>query len=427
MDSDRRSAANYLNEALELDPDNREARLLLNQLEGSEAIKEFESPIMEDDYNDIEPIDLDAADIVEEIPIDSEDLLIEGGLTINDRQLEEPYTDSEPEWSPNKLFLSSENGQGKERHDKIPADIVEPKGIIEVSGEYRGAMANGPSEVIHLGEKARLTDLQMKAYQDEESSRIEDDLEEAEFFIQQNLISEARAILEEVASRVPNHPLVEAKIAEIDDLEDKANITIIEEEPSSIRLANEMANTDFGDLGPAPTSSEYSVEDVFEEVKKGTDVQTNEEDFDTHYDLGIAYREMGLLDDAITEFKVAMRSREKEVLCHMMIGLCYIQKEMISEAISQFKTGLYVEEITDRETIALFFELGQAYENLDDLREALYYYEKVAKKNPQFRNVANRVQQIQNQGKKDRLGGDDNDGGGNPDPSGDDDIVSKVL
>jgi tetratricopeptide (TPR) repeat protein len=104
---------------------------------------------------------------------------------------------------------------------------------------------------------------------------------------------------------------------------------------------------------------------------------------------------MGLLDDAITEFKVAMRSRDKEVLCHMMIGLCYIEKDMLSESISQFKTGLYVEGITERETIALYFELGQAYEHLEDYREALYYYEKVAKKDSRFREVGKRIEEIQ--------------------------------
>jgi tetratricopeptide (TPR) repeat protein len=103
---------------------------------------------------------------------------------------------------------------------------------------------------------------------------------------------------------------------------------------------------------------------------------------------------MGLMDDAIAEFKVAMRAREKEALCHMMIGLCFIEKDQLSEAISQFKTGLYVEGITERETIALYFELGQAYERLEDAREALYYYEKVAKRDARFRDVSGRIEQL---------------------------------
>jgi tetratricopeptide (TPR) repeat protein len=54
-----------------------------------------------------------------------------------------------------------------------------------------------------------------------------------------------------------------------------------------------------------------------------------------------------------------------------------------------------VEGITERETIALYFELGQSYEHLEDLREALYYYEKVAKKDPTFREVEAKIQTIE--------------------------------
>ena len=101
------------------------------------------------------------------------------------------------------------------------------------------------------------------------------------------------------------------------------------------------------------------------------------EDFETHYDLGIAYKEMGLLDDAVGEFKLCMKDPAREVQCHLMIGLCCLEKGQVTEAIGHFKKGLYVEGITERESLSLYFELGQAYERLSDPREALYYYEKV--------------------------------------------------
>jgi pilus assembly protein FimV len=195
----------------------------------------------------------------------------------------------------------------------------------------------------------------------------------------------------------------------------------VPEESSSGNLAQQLAE-DFDAVKRSQHTGEvqanYTVEDVFEEFKRG-EAPGGEEDSDTHYDLGIAYREMGLLDDAINEFKVAMRSRDKEVLCHMMIGLCFVEKEMLSEAISQFKTGLYVEGITERETIALYFELGQAYEHLEDLREALYYYEKVAKRDARFREVGKRIEKIrQAEGRR------SDNGGNNPGPG---DRVSKVV
>jgi tetratricopeptide (TPR) repeat protein len=64
---------------------------------------------------------------------------------------------------------------------------------------------------------------------------------------------------------------------------------------------------------------------------------------------------------------------------------------MQTDAIGQFKKGLYVEGITEREALSMYFELGQAYERLNDPREALYYYEKVMKRDPNFRDVQSRV------------------------------------
>src|SRR6185369_3382895 len=107
--------------------------------------------------------------------------------------------------------------------------------------------------------------------------------------------------------------------------------------------------------------------------------------------LGIAYKEMGLIDDAIAEFRIVMKDTPREVQCHLMVGLCFIEKQMITDAIGQFKKGLYVEGITDRESLSLYFELGQAYEKLGDPREALYYYDKVQKRDAKFREVEKRI------------------------------------
>lgn len=424
---DPRQAALFVNEALELDPDNRDARTLLAGLEGG-AVPGYE---VDDDYDDVEAIDLDAEDIVEEIPIDSADLLEASELTpvgANDLSTEPGHG-----WPTDRNRFSEvgfeddgylDTGPGVGPHDTLTGNLagLKDSGTIEVHGETTDTLGAGTpaSEVIALGGEPQRSDSQMRVRMEEESTKIEDDLEEAEFFIQQNLVSEARGILDELTIRAPNHPLVRTKMSELLELEQHmaggGALEVVKEEPTG-GLAQELAG-DFGQIDelelPPEADGNFSVEDVFEEFKRGGDSQGTEEDSDTHYDLGIAYREMGLLDDAITEFKVAMRSRDKEVLCHMMIGLCYIEKDLLSEAISQFKTGLYVEGITERETIALYFELGQAYERLEDYREALYYFEKVAKKDPRFRDVTGRIEQVRR--KDSRLM--DKGNGGSPNGAG---------
>jgi tetratricopeptide (TPR) repeat protein len=227
---------------------------------------------------------------------------------------------------------------------------------------------------------------------------LEDDLDEADFFTQQSLFEEARAILENLLARHPMHPLVTAKLRDLEAMEQAAlsgndqSLAHVAESPGMTADMSAELPTDLpGNVDAGPTSAGDPA-GTFEMTRKGViEKGVTAEDFETHYDLGIAYKEMGLLDDAINEFRIVMKDPAREVQCHLMIGLCFLEKGMQTDAIGQFKKGLYVEGITEREALSMYFELGQAYERLNDPREALYYYEKVMKRDPNFRDVQSRV------------------------------------
>ena len=228
---------------------------------------------------------------------------------------------------------------------------------------------------------------------------LEDDLDEADFFVQQSLFEEARAILETLLARHPKHPLVVAKLRDLEAMEraaqaEDASLAHAVPEPGmSADLSAELPTDLPGAVDAAPTVGDPS--GSFEMTRKGViEKGVTAEDFETHYDLGIAYKEMGLLDDAINEFRIVMKDAAREVQCHLMIGLCFLEKGMQTDAIGQFKKGLYVEGINDREALSMYFELGQAYERLNDPREALYYYEKVIKRDPHFRDVQKRMEAV---------------------------------
>ncbi|HEY2743083.1 MAG TPA: tetratricopeptide repeat protein, partial [Polyangia bacterium] len=228
-------------------------------------------------------------------------------------------------------------------------------------------------------------------------SSLEDDLDEADFFTQQSLFEEARAILENLLAKHPMHPLVTAKLRDLEAMESAAggadqSLAHVAETPGMTADMSAELPTDLpGNVDAAPSSATDPA-GTFEMTRKGViEKGVTAEDFETHYDLGIAYKEMGLLDDAINEFKIVMKDPAREVQCHLMIGLCFLEKGMQTDAIGQFKKGLYVEGITEREALSMYFELGQAYERLNDPREALYYYEKVMKRDPHFRDVEKRI------------------------------------
>lgn len=229
---------------------------------------------------------------------------------------------------------------------------------------------------------------------------IEETLDEVEFFIAQGLWDAASATLEDALESHPNHPLLQEKLQEVQETRASLSAPVEsvapDEDDDAFALAEKLA----GELGPMDAegggegSDVIDVESVFEQFKKGVEEQVGLEDTDTHFDLGIAYKEMGLVDDAIKEFQLAMANPQRECLCHTMIGLCRVEQGNFSDAITQFKKGLYADQKTEREELGLYFELGSAYESLQDPQEALYYYQKVQKRDPGFRAVEERIQRL---------------------------------
>ncbi|MBW2548882.1 MAG: tetratricopeptide repeat protein, partial [Deltaproteobacteria bacterium] len=96
--------------------------------------------------------------------------------------------------------------------------------------------------------------------------------------------------------------------------------------------------------------------------KAGVAEQVSDDDSDTHFDLGIAYKEMGLLPDARREFQVAMGDPRRRCLCWMMIGLIYREEGQPRDAIEAFQSGLESPEITLTESVGMHYELAMACE-----------------------------------------------------------------
>ena len=228
---------------------------------------------------------------------------------------------------------------------------------------------------------------------------VEEVLDEAEFFLAQGLYEEARSTLSESLSAHPDHPLILDKLHEVAEL--AASAAAAQPAPAagsaddSFLLAEKLAE-ELGapEEGAEAGSDVLDVETVFAQFKKGVEEQIGLEDTDTHFDLGIAYKEMGLLDDAVHEFDLARKNPQRECIAYTMMGLCYVEKGDVANAIAHFKKGLYADTKTDREELGLYFELGTAYELLHDPKEALYYYQKVQKRDPDFRSVGAKIKAL---------------------------------
>ncbi len=228
-----------------------------------------------------------------------------------------------------------------------------------------------------------------------DDSDFEDGIEEVEFFIQQNLLDEASDALSVLQENYSDRPQVVELTEKLKGLmqggQPPAQVT-----PEDLGADFDLAAEIEREVGTDSIDDEfqYSVDDVFSEFKKGVERVVEKEDSATHFDLGIAYREMGLMDDAIGEFQVASQDEKRRCESLSMIGMCYLDKGQYSEAINTFKDALHVPDITDQQATGIYYEMGNAYELLKDKNESLFYFKKVYKRDPKFRDITSRLKKI---------------------------------
>jgi pilus assembly protein FimV len=144
--------------------------------------------------------------------------------------------------------------------------------------------------------------------------------------------------------------------------------------------------------------------EVFQEFRAELGEMSDEdEDLETHYNLGIAYREMGLLDEAIGEFQKVAKAIQKgkpfryEMNCATMLGLSFMDKGEPMVASLWYKRALTTPELEEESILALRYDLGLALESAGESNAALDSFRQVYAANIDYRDVADRIATLQKQ------------------------------
>lgn len=133
---------------------------------------------------------------------------------------------------------------------------------------------------------------------------------------------------------------------------------------------------------------EKNMIEIFDEFKKGVDEKIGHEDYDTRYNLGIAYKEMGLLEEAIHEFQISSRHPAKFFDSAGLLGLCFREKGMFGEAVNWFERALESPGRKNEEYLAVTYELVITYKLQEDYPSAKKAAEDIMRVNPGYRDIA---------------------------------------
>ena len=144
---------------------------------------------------------------------------------------------------------------------------------------------------------------------------------------------------------------------------------------------------------PAPGSGPL-MDGLLKEFQKGVREHLDEKDFETHYNLGIAYKEMELYEEAVQEFRLAGREPGRALACADLLGLCFLAMGQLEQAILELKAGLEIRGHPKDAYHALRYDLGTIYETQGDLVLALEQFEVVQGEDPRFRDVGMKLQAV---------------------------------
>lgn len=236
------------------------------------------------------------------------------------------------------------------------------------------------------------------------SAEVEAVLEEADFYAAQGVYETARETVEDALRSSPNHPLLLEKLREIEAAARSKDEGVTDQgqlrglDDRAFDIAASLDALDGLEDGPVPeaprVADQVDVDEVFAKFKLGVAQQIDQSDSATHYDLGIAYDQMMLFDDAIQEFRIAGRDPSRYALCQSMIGTIYEKQGKLAEAIEAYKAGLKSDQLGEGEQLALLYQLAIVWEQRKNPKEAIACLKRIVTLSPNYRDAGVRLAKL---------------------------------
>lgn len=243
------------------------------------------------------------------------------------------------------------------------------------------------------------------------------ELESVDFYIAQGYIDIALDTLELLERQTGSHPDIEMRREQIRNreagIEPPATVSLSDESVSEPEPA--LASAGESHSQPAFVLSDNAepefqmggidpgLAEVFEEHRASSESEGEaiaNGDYETHYNLGLAYKEMDLFEDALEEFQIAARlaapgdGTPRYLQCCNLLGHCFMQTGVPELAVKWFSKGLNAPGASQEEHMALTYELGAAHEQAGDLHRALEFFTEVYGINVSYRSVSERVRTL---------------------------------
>lgn len=226
-------------------------------------------------------------------------------------------------------------------------------------------------------------------------------LELANCLVRAGSPTKARSVFQQVLALSPREPAALAGLGELADTPagaPPAQVAHSEEyvDLGSMILGDEAEKTTRWQVTADTPSGDDQADfaRMLSQFKEKVSENVDADDLSAHHDLGTAYLEMGLLDEAISEFQMALRASPAHLPTHEVMGRCWMEKGQPEMAVRALNRALAANFDVEDELIGIYYIMGRAKEELGNTEEAVEFYEKVFSLDINFEDVTERLRSL---------------------------------
>jgi tetratricopeptide (TPR) repeat protein len=156
------------------------------------------------------------------------------------------------------------------------------------------------------------------------------------------------------------------------------------------------------EAGASPSAEGVDLSEMFSELRHELEEEAvaGDDDPETHYNMGVAFREMGLIDEAIAELQKVCTAIDRghafsqSIQTYTWLAQCFLDKGVPDAAIRWYEKALNIPGLDNESRLALHYELGSACEQAHNKPQALQHFTYVFGANIDYRDVAERIQAL---------------------------------
>ncbi len=213
----------------------------------------------------------------------------------------------------------------------------------------------------------------------------DDVLQEIDFYLKLELVDDARRLAEDLMGQYPSDEQILARAAKLG----LVAVPTGKETPSFESEVDEALEELFFEEAPEGEDASETAVDLSVGDSRG--------DPRAQYDLGLAYREMGMIEDAVAKFEQAYHlfsdaeNPERAVLCSSMLAAGYLKMRNFGKTVEWADIGLSLPNMKEFEWKTLEYDRAYALEMMGELEESLTGYRRILGTDPHFRDVRSRL------------------------------------